>query len=518
DDIYVLTKDHQGNIWAGTDGGVNICSFDGRQKSIRSITRSHGLPDQIIKALRCDPAGNMWIGTYDAGICYYNTALDTVSHYLQHREMAAVNALELFDDLEVWIGTDGTGVWRYNMHTGTLQKLRNKEELINARVTDLLKDVEGNLWITANTNDLFSAFRQFEIVAVPSGDIQALHTCAADRLWIGTNQGLYTLSDKEEIPEQIVPHPGFMDLNITAIKDDPFGNIWIGTLDQGIFIYDVNSLQTKQLHKGNGLINNSIMSFDVSGNTLWIATLGGVAEYDLRRNIFTLAGQGREVRPTPYLGSNFIYQVYIDRQGDPWFASDGDGVFTIREGDVLRFSGDDSLQLRTVYSITQDHRGHYWMSTPKLGLVEFDGTNYAHVGLHEGLRNLDISSLATDHRGDILIAHQDGIDVMKPRERHFMYFDDEIGIDKLDPGLNAVCTDRWAAIWIGAKNQIIRYPALSESLSIHPRTQLKQVSVFLEPVDFYNTNTFSYNHNYISFDYVGLWYTSPKSVKYLYKL
>ncbi|MDX1476335.1 MAG: two-component regulator propeller domain-containing protein [Saprospiraceae bacterium] len=518
DDIYDLTKDLDGNIWAATDGGINICSFDGEHKSIRSITRAHGLPDQIIKSLRRDPSGNMWIGTYDAGICFYDVKADSVYDYHLHPAMSAVNALELFDDLEVWIGTDGSGVWRYNMQTGNLNKIAGEEELEAARVTDLYKDVEGNLWITANANDIYSAFRQFEIIDLACGDIQALHTCATDRLWIGTNQGLYTLEEQGIEGPQIATHAKLMDLNISAIKDDPFGNIWIGTLDQGIFIYNESTQRVLQLEKGNGLINNSIMSFDISHHTLWIATLGGVAEFDLRQNIFDLPARGHAIHQTPYLSSNFIYQVYIDRQGDPWFASNGDGVFTIRDGTLVQFKGNDSLQLRTVYSITQDHRGHFWMSTPKLGLVEFDGQSYRHLGLRDGLSNLEIASLATDHRGDILIVHPDGIDVMKPAERHFMYFDDEIGIEKLDPGLNAICTDRFNALWLGTKNRIIKYPALSESLSIHPRTQLKQVSIFLDPIDFYQENHFKYNQNYISFDYVGLWYTSPKSVKYQYKL
>jgi hypothetical protein len=55
-------------------------------------------------------------------------------------------------------------------------------------------------------------------------------------------------------------------------------------------------------------------------------------------------------------------------------------------------------------------------------------------------------------------------------------------------------------------------------LEIHPRIRLTGVSVFLEPIDFRNTTSFSYKQNNLVFNYLGLWYTDPAAVKYRYKL
>ncbi|MCB0619075.1 MAG: hypothetical protein KDC41_10310, partial [Saprospiraceae bacterium] len=41
---------------------------------------------------------------------------------------------------------------------------------------------------------------------------------------------------------------------------------------------------------------------------------------------------------------------------------------------------------------------------------------------------------------------------------------------------------------------------------------------FLEPIDFRRVSDFSHRQNSLVFDYVGLWYTDPSTVKYRYML
>jgi ligand-binding sensor domain-containing protein len=47
--VYNLVPDAKGNIWAGTDGGVAVCTLNGGKVSVRTVSSSNGLPDNIIR-------------------------------------------------------------------------------------------------------------------------------------------------------------------------------------------------------------------------------------------------------------------------------------------------------------------------------------------------------------------------------------------------------------------------------------------------------------------------------------
>lgn len=89
-----------------------------------------------------------------------------------------------------------------------------------------------------------------------------------------------------------------------------------------------------------------------------------------------------------------------------------------------------------------------------------------------------------------------------------MYFDDEMGLQGAVRVLNAVFKDASGNIYIGMQNKIVKYSALSENLSIHPRTRIEHVSVNQSPIDFHALSRFPARQNFFEFDYVGLWYTS----------
>jgi len=124
----------------------------------------------------------------------------------------------------------------------------------------------------------------------------------------------------------------------------------------------------------------------------------------------------------------------------------------------------------------------------------------------------------TSGTGDMVITHTRGIDIMDPARRHFLYYGEEIGAKELEPGLNSITLDHDENVYIGGQNVIYKYFSSHHKLSVDPRTQLTKVSVFEQSIDFTDKVKFRHSQNYFTFDYVGLWYTSPSSVTYRYKL
>lgn len=518
-DIYTIVRDRHDRIWAATDGGISICTLAGGKKKVENITRADGLPDEIVRTLLPDEQGNLWIGTYDEGICYLDVENRKITQILSEWSSGVVNNLELFQNRELWIGTEGNGLWRYDLKNRKLTQINEEGKLAGAKIYDLHKDVEGNIWVLSNSAGIISANRQFEAINPRLPDIQSVLVDSRNRLWVGAQNGLFSFLADQNGSGVFNQHFPDLELNVLSLYEDKYGNIWAGTFGDGVYCFNPTAGSFRHIEEKDGLTNGSVLSIDGINGHIWLATLGGVTEITCRGSIFEPESLSfKNLSKENGLGANFIYKVFIDSKGRTWFGTDGDGIGMLENGRITNFKQAGDIPLKAVYSITEDRRGHIWMSTAREGIFEFDGARFSHLTLKEGIRDLAITSLATDDKGNILIVHPSGIDLLDPVTKHLIYYDVEVGIENIDPNLNAVCSDRQGNIWIGAQNRILRYTALDEELSIHPRTQITGLSIFLDPVDFRSRSIFSHDQNNLIIEYVGLWYSGPEKVKYRYKL
>lgn len=518
-EIYNMICTPAGEVWLGTDDGISICKFADEKKSIRTMGLSDGLPDQIITALHADLKGNVWIGTFESGVVYYEAVTGKITKPFEQQWMDEITSFSIFDGEEIWIGTRQSGVWRYGREFPFPRKIESLSSFKQIQVTDLLADVEGNIWITSEEGVLLSAFRPIEVLEVDIPEIQTLFSDHKNRLWIGTKSGLFKLEQHVASLSKAVRFMPKMNLNVTDLLEDRFHNLWIGTFDNGLYVYNPGNERMKYVGSTIKQGGNSIMSMASTSQEIWIATLEGVVSYPAKLNIMDEALPAFQLLSEPWQSNmHFVFQVFVDSKGRSWFATDGNGVYCVEGNKVTQHTGDEGRSLKTVYSICEDHKGHIWFNTPGQGLIEYDGEQYTLLGINEGLGNLDLSSIITSGTGDIIITHNRGIDLMEPARRHFMYYSDEIGVEELDPNLNSVARDQQGHIYTSGRNTIFKYYATQDRLSIHPRTQITQVSILDKKVDFTSQNEFTYAQNYITFNYVGLWYTSPSAVKYLCKL
>ncbi len=517
-DIYALVKDKNNRLWAATDGGISICALRNGNKSVYNLTRAQGLPDDIVRAILPDEKGNCWVGTYDRGFCYFNTQTWQFEYPPVEWTNGVINCFELYEDRELWIGADGKGVFRYDLNSRQLQQLACSEKSLSSKVVDLHKDIEGNIWVINNIDGVCSANRQFEFILNRLDNIQAVLADSRFQLWVCAQSGLYRYQTNGK--SVFLPQLPQLNANVLSLYEDNYQNIWIGTFGGGVYCYQPASGRLRHFSESDGLTNGSVLSIDGFNNKIWLATLGGVTELNFNGNPLAVSADFsiRNFNQESGLGTNFIYKVFVDSKGRTWFGADGRGVSVLDNGRITHYPKAGSIPLSAVYAITEDRRGHIWFSTDKQGIFEFDGEQFVQLTVKEGIREQAITSLGTDRKGNIVMVHQSGVDLLDPQTRHLIYFDEEVGIRNIDPNLNALTIDRLGNVWIGAQHQVLRYTALKENLSIHPRILLDKVSIFLDPVDILKQNEFAHHQNNFIFDFVGLWYTDPKTVKYRYKL
>ncbi len=518
-DIYVMSPDKNGRMWLGTDNGISICSVEGGKKKVENISKADGLPDEIVRDILHDANGNCWIGMNDNGFCYYDTRRRAFTYPAVKWEMGVINSLAVYQNRELWIATEGNGLWRYHLPAGKLERVSDSgKKLRNAKIYDLHRDIEGNLWVINNIEGICSANRRFEFITAPFDNIQALLVDHEKHLWAGTEHGLYSY-DKNRLQPFMRVRALPEKVNVVSLYEDHYGHLWIGTYDNGVYCYNPKSGKIRHIEEKSGLTTNNVISISGLGDQLWLATFGGVTAVTMSGDPL---GNGQmtfqNLSNGSGLGANFMYKSFVDSRGRVWFGTDGKGISVLENGKITNYTKAGNIELRSVYSIVEDRRGHIWLSTAKEGIFEFDGKSFTRLSLKEGLRNLAIMGLAANKRGDLLITHASGVDILDPVTKHLIYYDDEVGISKAEPNLNALCTDEGSNIWMGFGNQIINYCALEDTIAIHPRTLLNNVSVFLEPVDFGTQHVFAHDENSLIFEYTGLWYTDPAAVRYRYKL
>lgn len=510
DDIYALARDAQGRIWAGTDAGASICTMPAKgQKVLQNIGTADGLPDEIITALKPDNQGNIWLGAQQNGVCRFDP--NTLQCTFRSREWGFGSATDLaiFGSRELWVGTERDGVVRVDLSKGDALPLPDEHPLRRAKIQHLCKDREGLLWAVADKGGLYSANVRFGLWEAGNQDVQALLIDRQARFWVGSQAGLFVQKGGfSKDFRRILPQ------NIISMWESPQGEIWAGTFGDGVFVCSPDGQTLRHFGEREGLENGSVLSIVGDGERVWLATLGGVEVVDAR----TLRLM-KSPTESPDLGRSYVYKVLRDQRGRVWFGTDGRGLALLENGKLHFFAEANDVPIKTVYCIAEDSNGNLWFSSDQAGLFCFDGTDFQHFTTKNGLHAQRITGLAVDGNGLVVVGYEDGFDLLNPARRdHISFCDARVGAPTTSVNLNALCRDAQGNVWLGCKQGIVRSVAFDEAFLDDPQPGITAVSVLMQPVDFLSNNNFSHDQNYLIFNFTGLWYTYPESVRYRYRL
>ncbi len=111
------------------------------------------------------------------------------------------------------------------------------------------------------------------------------------------------------------------------------------------------------------------------------------------------------------------------------------------------------------------------------------------------------------------------MDILNPfRTDHITFCNSRHRAPLAEVNLNAVCRDADGNVWLGTRQKVMRVSAFDEPFLDDPQPGITAVSVFYNPLIFWSINVFSHDQNYFIFNFTGLWYTDPESVRYRYRL
>lgn len=515
-----------GDVLAGTDQGINICSFIDGKKNVTVIGSKQGLPDYIVTTMIRAGKNSFWIGLQDKGFCLYDHSSKKIfiPGAAELWKYGQINSVLLAQNF-LWIATQDKGFYKYSLATKMLSK--SPESIIGNTINSILEDNQGSIWLAVHNHGLVrSPGESLKLMPIPSAPpFEHVHVVLGDtegNTWINNKENhLIRLSEKEGVISERKLHlNGISDkTDITSIYQDINGNIWVGAMGKGLYIVDPVTFKYRAFNENSLFINSGILSISGHKNKVYVSSLVGSMEIELTPENKDISKLCRFVNfDSKSTGTNYIYSIFKDSKDRIWFATDGKGL-TMLQGNIFSYYGGvDKIKDDRIYSVTEDKIGNIWFSTAGAGIYKFDGTTFTNFNVDDGLSDLNISVLKTDRAGNIIIIHKKGLDVLDPQTGNISYLTTNQGLSLINAeDLGAVTRDTSGNVMVSTVNGILTYSFPENSIH-RPTALIESVQLFLKDINEKVSNVFSHDENNFTFNYTGLYYTDPEKVYYRYKL
>jgi signal transduction histidine kinase/ligand-binding sensor domain-containing protein/CheY-like chemotaxis protein/AraC-like DNA-binding protein len=269
--ISSFTDGPDNSVWVGTESGMLFAYYPDMEdyKNLSEDFDENQL--KSIKSLKKDKQGNIWIGTYSAGIWVKPASGSKIRQldYLRN------NTEQIFalaaDSNKMWIGSGTSGIHSYSLETGLSEQFRYKandpESLSTNSVRSLLLDRNGNLWAGTMFGlnlklkgqkgfTRFVANQAGNNTSVNHNEIFCLHEGRRGNIWVGTGGGGLNKYDPLTGKfEYFSVEDGLTGSEIYGIQEDGNGNLWVST-ENGISVFDPRNKTVRNFVKEDGLQGN----------------------------------------------------------------------------------------------------------------------------------------------------------------------------------------------------------------------------------------------------------------------
>jgi ligand-binding sensor domain-containing protein len=295
--IRSIFQDKNGNYWFGTNG-AGVYRYD--TKTLTQFTVKDGLADNQVISIQEDDLGNIWFGSGTFSISKFDgTKFTILSQNVKTTNCKETDWKSTNNDL--WFYAGG-GVMTYR--NSSVDYLPFDPSSSNAQtnapfslsrygVYCIIKDTKGNIWFGTQAEGVCrydgKTLTWFKEKGLAGPAVLGLFEDSKGNLWFGNNgAGLFRYNGKtltnfteekglNNVDFRASGKPSLGTLaRVYSINEDKNGNIWVGTVDAGVWKYDGNNLT----------------------------------------NYTTIDG----------LTSNAVNTIYKDKNGELWFGTDDNGI------------------------------------------------------------------------------------------------------------------------------------------------------------------------------------------------
>ncbi len=283
----------------------------------------------------------------------------------------------------LWVGTS-VGVHEVDLGNQTLrQTFTRADGLANEYVFAIQVDEQGNKWFGTNGGGV-SRYREgewkvfFPLHGLADYWVYSFAQQADGTLWIGTWAGANTLPLNSPVvePKFTTYSKELINEWVYAIDIDSKDRVWLGT-EGGVSMFDGESWRAWSHKDGLGAPNEQ--NLPISLNT----GLGTRSRHDL-----SVTTQGAET-----YNPSYVFALHISADDTVWVGTWGGGVSRFDGEQWQHYTVKDGLAGGVVFSIAEDAEGTLWFGTNH-GVSRFDGESWQSFGPAEGLLGANVYALA----------------------------------------------------------------------------------------------------------------------------
>ncbi|HVA98057.1 MAG TPA: two-component regulator propeller domain-containing protein [Bacteroidia bacterium] len=292
--VWSVLCDHAGNIWLGTNNGVSEIIFsksdvnNQEEHKIINYTTHDGLSSNVVLSIYEDSKNNMWFGTGFGGVCELPEGKKKFKSYSKDDGLAGnvVYAISEDNKNNMWFGTK-EGASKFDPETKTFRNYTAADGLGGDNIYRIFKDSKGNLWFGALGGYLSmydgTSFKTFdESTGITHRFILCITEDGNHNLWFGAyGGGLYKYDGKKFTNYNT--NNGLSSDSPYSVIADKENNIWIGN-SREIDKIDGKTSQVSHYGKDEGFLgvenNPNAICMD-NNNNLWFGTIMGALKFNL---------------------------------------------------------------------------------------------------------------------------------------------------------------------------------------------------------------------------------------------
>jgi len=511
--VFDIFQDADGIIWVATEGGLN--QYDHvSQNFARYVHRDNDtntINVDVIKCITQDRQGRLWLGTENGGLDIWDRSKNNFYHYEQNdsdlQGISDNSIYSIYEDLSgnIWIGTNKSGVDFYDRFRKPFVVYQHiyeeKTSLSHNKINAIAEQPGHGFWVATDGgglnffNEEKGTFKSYQYDAndpqsIPSNFLVDVLWDQMDRcLWIATwGGGLARMDIRSGKFKRYQHHAddpsSIASNNLWRILQDKEGTLYIGSVGNGLSIFDKKSSKFINYGPQHGLSEENVVSLYIDRkNFLWLGGWGnGLSRMDLSTKKFVPLPGGLDSKSNESIFADSLNRIWVSgNEGIQCYNPDNASTFSLTTA--------DGLPETSVNGMTTDDHGNFWLATNK-GIVQYNlGKRKSNIfEMEDGLpANQFVPRLLKTSNGKMYFGSINGLVVFHP---------DSIKQNPVAPVV--ILTDLKIfnkSVFAGGEHKILDKP-IGETKEIWLPAK----------------------YNFITLSFVALNYTSPQGNEYAYKL
>ena len=409
--------------------------------------------------------------------------------------------------------------------------------LVNNQINTIYKDDEGIIWLGtlagvsryAPKLKKFGLLQYFDYQNVNyNNNVYYIYSSSDGFTYLGTlTGGLIKLNAQHQIEDvyPIIKDGAIETKAVRAMFEDSKGNCWIGTRDEGLFLFDKAARKFKHIKGSQGFeISSKIIRciYEDSENRLWIGTQQGLNLYNIEENKFYSFVAEPEI-----VANNSIYQITEDPKTKQLIIASFRGGLQFFNPNSKRFISlkyhkDDSTSISNNNVMCLE-----WMNEDTLligtyggglNIIDVRSKKALHINEDNGLINNAVYGIIYQGDGKIWLSTNNGVVLYNLYLNTFTNFKPVHYLQNTEFNEGAFERSANGYYYFGGvsgfnyfKPEAIVYDTLAPKLRITDIRGDYQISEN-------GTINLSFINSRLELDFMALYYVNPQGVQYKYKL